>query len=201
MPANRNSSARARCYLADPYFKKLNIDLASYYLRLMSHTPFSPGSLYLAAFAQAQAPHVGLLIPKSESTGTLVHIRVDRGTSPNWQRQVREQKISGDMFLTSLLRIRDNSVGGITVEQLIASAEKVSVPENDEFGECLPWAMRAVAQLQSDGLLQVDDLSALEKEFREFSEGNRGYARRDKFPNVAISVQDPTRSIVNTEDA
>ncbi|KAJ7087382.1 hypothetical protein C8R43DRAFT_1082488 [Mycena crocata] len=156
---------------------------------MMATPAFSLGSLYLAAFAQAQAPHAGLLIPKSESMGTLVHIRVDRETSPNWQRQDREQKISGDMFLTTLLRIRDSST---TINRahncLVASAEKVTVPDTDTFGECLPWAMRAVAQLQSDGLLQVTDLTALEQEFREFSEGNRAYARRDSFPNVAISA-------------
>ncbi|KAJ7682723.1 hypothetical protein DFH06DRAFT_1314907 [Mycena polygramma] len=146
-------------------------------------TSFNPGALYLASFAQARAPHVGLLIPASESTGTLVHIRVDRETSPNWQRHVRQQKISGDMFLTSLLRIHDS----IAVEQLVASSEKVIAPDNDEFGECFPWVMRVVEQLHADGILKLVDMDALEKEFREFSEGNRAYARRDKFPNTTVS--------------
>ncbi|KAJ7752831.1 hypothetical protein DFH07DRAFT_744697, partial [Mycena maculata] len=146
----------------------------------------------LAAFAQARAPHVGFLIPTNESTGrlstgTLVHIRIDRQTAPNWQRQVREQKISGDMFLTSLLRIRDSGISGITVHQLVAAAERVSAPDNCEFGECLPWVMRAVAQLGSEGLVHVTDLDALAEEFREVSKGNRDYARRDRFPNTTVS--------------
>lgn len=152
--------------------------------RQMNPPAFDAGSLYLAAFAQAHAPHVGLLIPSNESTGTLVHIRVDRKTSPNWQKQIREQKISGDMFLMSLLRIRDS----ITVEQVVSSSDKVAVPNNDEFGECFHWVMRTVAQLHADGLLELADLDALEKEFREFNEGNRAYARRDKLPNTAVSV-------------
>lgn len=43
---------------------------------------FTAGSLYIVGFAQARAPQAGLLIPTSESSGCLVHIRIDRATSP-----------------------------------------------------------------------------------------------------------------------
>ncbi|KZW03234.1 hypothetical protein EXIGLDRAFT_725691 [Exidia glandulosa HHB12029] len=152
---------------------------------------FNAGSLYIAAFAQARSPHMGLLIPDDSSTGTLVHIRVDidRATSPNWQYQCRRQRIAGEMALTSLLKIRDVGApaGAVTVDQLRAAAESVPAPENDEFGECGPWVWRVVAILNEQGLLDIDDISALTEEFTTFAAGNTPYARRDRFPNVAVS--------------
>ncbi|THU81099.1 hypothetical protein K435DRAFT_785158 [Dendrothele bispora CBS 962.96] len=152
---------------------------------------FKIGSLYLAGFAQARAPHVGLLIPTSSTEGTLFHIRIDRQVSPNWAFQKRKQKIAGDMFLSSLLRIAD----GVTVEMLedvVGLKGEVEVPENDVFGECFDWVMRVVRSLKGKGLMNMvngggenGDLDELKKEFREFVEGNRAYARRDRFPNVA----------------
>ncbi|KIM39659.1 hypothetical protein M413DRAFT_194663 [Hebeloma cylindrosporum] len=145
----------------------------------------SIGCLYLAGFAQARAPHVGLIIPSSTSTGTLVHIRIDResSSSPNWARQVRTQKIEGDMFLTSLLKI-----GGPTARELLIEVSKeVPVPENNEFGECFPWVMALVRILHERGVVEVSCVDDLATEFAEFIEGNKGYARRDRFPRVATS--------------
>jgi len=144
---------------------------------------YTIGSLYLAGFAQAQAPHIGLMIPTSSSSGTLVHIRIDRDTSPNWARQVRIQKIEGDMFLTSLLKIG----GPIAPEALFEASKEVPVPENDEFGECLPWAMALVEKLDKQGLIRVQSIEELVTELEAFVNGNRAYARRNMCPNVAVS--------------
>ncbi|KAI0790916.1 hypothetical protein C8Q75DRAFT_79854 [Abortiporus biennis] len=150
---------------------------------------FLPGSLNLAGFAQARAPHVGLLIPKDVSCGTLVHIRVDRSTSPYWQFQSRTQRITGEMFITTLLRIHEGT--DISEEKLEQVAREIDVPQNDEFGECLPWAMRCVTKLDELGLVKLVDheqaIDKLRNEFEEFAERNKAYARRDKFPNVAVS--------------
>ncbi|KAG7442857.1 uncharacterized protein BT62DRAFT_973158 [Guyanagaster necrorhizus] len=146
--------------------------------------PFSVGSLYLAGFTQARAPHVGLMIPTTATEGVLVHIRIDRAVSPTWTLQTRVQKIAGDMFLSSLLCI---SAAGITVDQLKSAAQTVHVPENDEFGECFPWAQAVVHKLHDEELLQLKSMPGLVKEFDEFSAGNKVYARRDRFPNVAVS--------------
>lgn len=149
---------------------------------------FNQGSLYLIGFAQARAPHAGLLIPTSSSAGCLVHIRIDRAQSPNWQYQARAQNVKGDMFCSTLLKLHDFSDGPITTSQLKLHAESVTVPDNGEFGECLPWVMRVVDRLQEAGLLQVTDLDLLKDEFQEFAGGNRAFARRDKFPNVKVST-------------
>ncbi|KAL6300166.1 hypothetical protein BKA93DRAFT_545935 [Sparassis latifolia] len=153
----------------------------------MSNTDFTHGSLYLAGFAQARAPHVGLIIPTSDVSGTLVHIRVDRETSDVWTYQCRAQRISGDMFMSSLLKLREASVGAISVEQLQETAASVSAPQNDDFGECLPWSLRVLQKLHDMGLLNVMDIDGLGREFEEFAAGNQAYARRDRFPNIAVS--------------
>lgn len=145
--------------------------------------PFSIGSLYLAGFTQARAPHVGIMISTSATEGILVHIRIDRAVSPAWTFQPRVQKIAGDMFLSSLLRI---AVAGITVDQLKSVAQTVHVPENNEFGDCFPWAQAVVQKLHDEGLLQLKGISGLAKEFDDFATGNTAYARRGRFPNVAI---------------
>lgn len=154
----------------------------------MSNPPaaFAPGALYLAAFAQAGAPHVGLLVPSSASTGTLLHIRVDRATSPHWQFQARAQRIAGEMALTSLLMLRTGPIDVGAVRVLVE--EQVDVPANDTFGECSKWVWRAVALLVEKGLLSVKDEEALKAEWEEFVKGNAAYARRDRFPNVAVSA-------------
>ncbi|KAK7025451.1 hypothetical protein VNI00_015979 [Paramarasmius palmivorus] len=147
---------------------------------------FSIGGCYIAGFAQAREPHVGVLVPTTATSGTLVHIRIDRAASPNWELQIREQKIAGDMFLTSLLKIAEP--GAVSVESLIAHAEQTPVPSNDEFGECFPWAITLVERLRVHGLVKVKDMDGLQAEFRDFVGGNRQYARRDRFPNVASSA-------------
>ncbi|TFK55374.1 hypothetical protein OE88DRAFT_609830 [Heliocybe sulcata] len=154
----------------------------------MSSIPsaFTPGALYIAGFAQARAPHVALLLPTDARSGHLVHIRIDRGTSPNWQYQHRIQKIQGDMFLSSLLQIHDVSAGAISVHDLCEAASAVPAPENDTFGECSRWVYKVVQQLAESMLLVLEDAAA-EEEFDAFAAGNRAYARRDKFPNVAVS--------------
>ncbi|KAF8908507.1 hypothetical protein CPB84DRAFT_1813282 [Gymnopilus junonius] len=142
----------------------------------ISSKRFSPGSLYIAGFAQARSPHAGLLIPLDSKSGFLVHIRIDRNTSPLWQYQSRKQNISGDMFMTSLLRILTQY-----------NDRSIAAPSNDEFGECLPWVLSVVQKLHDIGLLNLIDTDGLAKEFEEFAAGNNSYARRDKFPNVKIS--------------
>ncbi|KAJ7160969.1 hypothetical protein C8R46DRAFT_1106098 [Mycena filopes] len=156
----------------------------------MSTTPpeFTVGSLYIAGFAQAQAPHVGLIIPTdSGKTGCLVHIRIDRAVSDEWAYQCRTQPIQGDMFLSSLLKIHDVSQGPITLDQLRAAATAVPPPDNDEFGECEPWMARVVEELHAADLVACTDVKGLVDEFHAFAIENRAYARRDKFPNVAVS--------------
>lgn len=149
---------------------------------------FSSESLYIAGFVQARAPHVALIIPADTQTGTLVHIRIDHDTSPNWTFQIRTQKIQGDMFLSSLLKIHDVADGHITIQLLREAASAVSVPNRDEFGACLPWVFDVVKELQKMQLLTVENIGALEQEFAAFVAGNRAFARRDRFPNVATSV-------------
>ncbi|KAF8884764.1 hypothetical protein CPB84DRAFT_1789007 [Gymnopilus junonius] len=157
------------------------------FFRTIAPDIFTTGSLYLAGFAQARSPHAGLIIPSSSTSGRLVHIRIDRNTSPFWQYQSRKQNISGDMFITSLLRIHDIAISPITEEQLEEAAVSVAVPSNDEFGECLPWVLKVVQKLYDMELLQQVDTNGLVKEFEEFAAGNNSYARRDRFPKVAIS--------------
>ncbi|KAH7883412.1 hypothetical protein F5I97DRAFT_1814922 [Phlebopus sp. FC_14] len=161
---------------------------------------FSPSSLYLAAFAQAGAPHVGLLIPSNAKSGCLVHIRIDSSTGPNWVYQCRRQQIEGYMFLVGLMKIhhssdvRDTSSpdGAITSEQLQDIAQTVSVPQNAMFGECRPWVLKVVEKLCEAGLLVLKDGASVEmlgREFEEFAGGDRlkAYARRDRFPEVMVS--------------
>ncbi|EGO04000.1 hypothetical protein SERLA73DRAFT_175718 [Serpula lacrymans var. lacrymans S7.3] len=148
---------------------------------------FTVGSLYLAGFAQARAPHAGLIIPSRTSSGRLVHIRIDRETSPTWAYQSRAQKIEGDMFFSTLLKLRDVSAGSITVAQLEEAAMSVPAPDNDEFGECLPWVLQVVQTLHDMDLIVLTDIKDLGKEFEEFATGNKAYATRTKFPNVKAS--------------
>lgn len=156
-------------------------------------TPTSPpesftiGSLYVAGFMQARAPHIALLVPKNAQSGDLVHIRIDRTQSPTWQYQRRTQRIEGDMFLSSLLKIHDISAGQITVDQLVAAASSVPVPNNDHFGECGPWVFRVIETLHIMELVEVKDIAALKEELNALTTSSRAFARRDRFPNVAIS--------------
>ncbi|KAL4245087.1 hypothetical protein ABKN59_010219 [Abortiporus biennis] len=148
---------------------------------------FTAKSLYIAGFAQARAPHQALIIPSDTQSGTIVHIRIDRATAPTWAYQSRVQKIEGDMFLSSLLKIHDISAGEITVDQLQQAGSVVPVPDNDEFGECGPWVCKVVEKLHEMGLVQLEDIEELRKEFSEFAAGNKAFARRDRFPNVSVS--------------
>jgi hypothetical protein len=153
----------------------------------MSNTYFTPGSLYIVGFAQARAPHVGLIILTSNVSGCLVHIRIDQDVSPIWTYQCRTQRIEGDMFISSLLRLRDVDTGRITPMRLQEAAQAVPVPQSDEFGECLPWVLAVVRKLHKMELVALTDAEALQDEFARFAEGNKAYARRDKYPNVAVS--------------
>ncbi|KXN88692.1 hypothetical protein AN958_06236 [Leucoagaricus sp. SymC.cos] len=150
-------------------------------------TTFTPGSLYIAGFTQASAPHVGLILPTNSQAGALVHIKVDRSKSPHWMHQYRVQKIEGDMFLSSLLKIHDISEGEMTVKNLQKAASAVPVPENDIFGECSNWVFKVIQHLDRLGLVALKDIALLENEFSTFASESQGYARRDRFPNVAIS--------------
>ncbi|KAH9945070.1 uncharacterized protein BXZ73DRAFT_38242 [Epithele typhae] len=148
---------------------------------------FTPGSLYIAGFTQARAPHLALIIPKDNKFGDLVHIRIDRAISDNWKFQHRIQKISGDMFLSSLLRIHDISAGPLTVEQLRDAASTVVVPDHGEFGACSAWVLQVVDELHKRGFVQLSDTAGLAAEIDAFATGSKAYARRDRFPNVAAS--------------
>jgi hypothetical protein len=77
--------------------------------------------------------------------------------------------------------------GYITAEQLKESAEQVEVPQNDEFGECLPWVLRVIGKLGEEGGLNVKNVEALGKEFEDFAAGNKAFVRRRVFPNVRAS--------------
>ena len=156
----------------------------------MSQPPrsFTLGSLYLAGFTQAGAPHAGLIIPTSASTGRLIHIHIDRATSPTWKFQSRDQRIAGEMFLSSLLKLRDLSNGKISIEQLEEAAASLPPPANDKFGECLPWVLRVVRRLSEMGLVNLANVDELGREFEDFAAGNKVYATRQKFPNVKASA-------------
>lgn len=158
----------------------------------MSSSPpgFTVGSLYIAAFAQARAPHVGLVLPLSAQSAQLVHIRIDRDTYPNWVYQAHTEPLTNNIFLTSLLKIHDVSHGAITRPQLEDAAKQVQMPDNDEFGECGPWVCRVVEELLRRGLVRLQEGATVEElkdEFDEFARGNRAYARRDRFPNIKVS--------------
>jgi hypothetical protein len=58
---------------------------------------------------------------------------------------------------------------------------------NDQFGECLPWVLRAVEKLHEAELVNLIDVKLLRNEFEEFTAGNRAFATRFKFPNVKAS--------------
>lgn len=157
-----------------------------------SREAFSLNSLYIAGFTQAQAPHLGLLVATSASDGVLFHIRVDRATSPTWQFQSRKQVIDKDMFLSSLLRVHDAAGGEVgssdaLKKQLQTAAAAVPPPANDTFGECAPWVFQVLQRLQAAGVVQLGDIDALAKEVDGLARGSRAFARRDKFPNVAVS--------------
>ncbi|KAM5540596.1 hypothetical protein V8D89_005627 [Ganoderma adspersum] len=150
-------------------------------------TNFTPGSLYIAGFTQARAPHMALILPSNAQSGSFVHIRIDRALSPNWMYQRRIQKIEGDMFLSSLLKIHDGSAGELTAEDVHKVASSVPPPDNDTFGECSRWVYTVIQELDKQKLVILEDVVALEEEFSTFASNNRAYARRDRFPNVAVS--------------
>jgi hypothetical protein len=148
---------------------------------------FAVGSLYLAAFAQAGAPHAGLIIPIDHSRGDYVHIRMGR-ESLVWELDAdRSQRLEGSLTLTSLLRIRDVAKGAITKAELKDAAQSVEVPPGAEFGECLPWALKVIEVLQEKGLLNLTSSASLAEEFNQFASGNKSHARRDMFPAIKVS--------------
>jgi hypothetical protein len=153
----------------------------------MTENAFTINSLYIAGFSQARAPHLGLLLSTSQREGILYHIYIDREMFPTWQFQRRKQIIDKDMFLSSLLRIHDSSVGIIDDAQMIGATQAIPAPQNDTFGECKPWIYRVVKQLHDSGLLELKDADALSQEVEAHAIGSNDYARRDKFPNVAVS--------------
>lgn len=152
----------------------------------------TPGSLYLVAFAQANAPHVGMVIPMAEGKrGHLVHIRVpDEGEALGvWTLNFRKEPLTGPgaMACTNLLQIQDKEEGEISVSELHEAAKSTPVPSGREFGQCLNWAMDLVEELGKRNILKLKSRSDLQCEFDEFSRANRGYASRSKDPNVKIS--------------
>ncbi|EJC99850.1 uncharacterized protein FOMMEDRAFT_160296 [Fomitiporia mediterranea MF3/22] len=153
----------------------------------MSNQIFTVGSLYIAGFTQARSPHIAFIIPTDTKSGRVVHIRIDHATSPTWAYQCRSEKIEGNMFLSSLLKIHDASKGELTISQLEDVAKTVHVPENDEFGECGPWVFRVVEELHKFGLVVLLDGERLSQEFAAFAGESAEFARRDRFPNVMVS--------------
>ncbi|KAF8183936.1 hypothetical protein BJ912DRAFT_538998 [Pholiota molesta] len=149
---------------------------------------YVPGGLYLAGFTQARSPHIGLLLAKDAAKGTLFHIRIDRETSPNWQYQRRTQPVVGDMFLSSLLRIKEEPLPLDTAEKTIAEIASALPPlDNGEFGECAPWALRLIQALHEKEIVDLEDVEKLGEEVDSFARDSRAYTRRDKFPNLATS--------------
>lgn len=147
---------------------------------------YAPGALYIAGFTQARSPHLGLLLAKdtTPASGTLFHIRIDRATHPNWQFQKRVQPVAGDMFLSSLLCVHGADLDAAVLEE---AARSVPVPDNDEFGECGPWVFGVLQVLAEKSIVELEEVQKLADEVREFAEGSRAYARRDRFPNVKMS--------------
>lgn len=156
-------------------------------------TEYTPGAIYLAGFTQARAPHIGVLLAKTPKYGAFFHIRIDRETSPNWQYQRRKQAVEGDMFLSSLLRISKTTVASdpdslrVLDEIIDAAALEIPPPDNDEFGECAPWAIRLVKGLHERGVVELVDEEKLAEEVDEFARGSKAFASRNKFPNLASS--------------
>ncbi|KIY64971.1 hypothetical protein CYLTODRAFT_445648 [Cylindrobasidium torrendii FP15055 ss-10] len=155
---------------------------------------YHPGSLYIAGFTQARAPHLGLLLARDDTTGTLWHIRIDRATSPNWQFQRRIQPVTKDMFLSFLLLLSDKdtleskngdweSVGAA----IDAAARAVPPPPNDTFGECGPWVLDVVQVLHDRGIVHVRNREDLASEVDTVATESKAYARRDRFPKVVAS--------------
>lgn len=145
---------------------------------------FAPGFLYVAGFAQARAPHLGLIIPTDIESGRLFHIHIDRTISQTWVYQCRTQKIKGDMFLTSLVKVSENT---LPLDQLLEAASAVPAPDNDDFGECGPWVWHVLEKLHERNLIVLQDTNAVAEEVEAFTARNKAYARRDRFPNVAAS--------------
>lgn len=72
------------------------------------------GCLYIAGFAQATAPHAGLIIPEENGdSGAFAHIKVEDG---QWKREFRKQKIRCYFEMISLLQIQGSGI--ITKEKL-----------------------------------------------------------------------------------
>lgn len=149
---------------------------------------FNVGSLYIAAFAQARAPHIALLIPTSTQSSDIVHIRIDRAASPTWAYHTRAEKISGNMFLTSLLKLHDATAQNLDIHKLRSVAATIPAPDNDTFGACSRWVFRVIEELHSQSHIVLKDIRALEEELYAFVERNRDFARRDRFPNVMVSA-------------
>ncbi|KAH6913292.1 hypothetical protein BKA70DRAFT_1183155 [Coprinopsis sp. MPI-PUGE-AT-0042] len=148
----------------------------------------TPGALCIAGFTQARAPHIGLLLVTTEAEGTLFHIHIDRSIQPNWHFQRRREPLAGNMFLSSLMHIRNDPLSLDDAEDLLTEAAKsIPPPENDDFGECAPWVFRVLDALATRGVLTVVDREKLEEEVDSFARCSRAFARRDKLPNISVS--------------
>jgi hypothetical protein len=96
------------------------------------------------------------------------------------------------MFLSSLLRISEAAVSdseslkGLE-ETINAAALEIPPLDNDEFGECAPWATRLVKRLHDKGIVELKDEERLAEEVDQFAQGSKAFARRDRFPNLASS--------------
>lgn len=150
----------------------------------------TPGSLYLVALAQANNPHIGLMIPLDENKGSLIHIKVaqDVNSVAAWIFEARTEKITESMMLTTMLQIHDNSKGKITLEELKRiQAESAPAPGGDKYGMCMPWAIDFVNELAKRRLVTLQSAELLTQEFDQFARGNRAYANRKAHPNVKVS--------------
>jgi hypothetical protein len=92
------------------------------------------------------------------------------------------------MFLSSLLRIKEEPLPLDTAEKTIAEiASALPPPDNGEFGECAPWALRLIQALHEKEIVDLEDVEKLGEEVDSFARDSRAYARRDKYPNLATS--------------
>jgi len=153
----------------------------------MSNIHVTPGSLYIARFAQASAPHVGLIrvIPAALRAASFTL------TATCHPFEHTNAAFSASRATCSPHRYPYQG------HQHVSHQSNVVAGQND-FWECLPWVL-AVGQkshYMEPGVL--DDAESLQHEFMRFAEGNKAHAKRDKFPKRrCVSVLSVSRVIVS----
>ncbi|TFK34417.1 hypothetical protein BDQ12DRAFT_613599, partial [Crucibulum laeve] len=78
-------------------------------------------------------------------------------------------------------------LGNKVEAKLEAAARAVEPPSNDSFGECVPWVFKVLAVLHEQDVMELVDQEKLAEEVDASARQSRPYARRDRFPNLAVS--------------